>query len=55
MYKVRTYYFHVTIPGYFLNQVDDKQAGGGKLIHVYSGNYWESKDKQDWSKCPDIF
>jgi len=39
----------------WFTKVEDKQAGGGKLIHVYSGNYWESKDKQDWSKCPDIF
>ena len=24
-------------------------------IHVYKGGYWEAKEKQDWSMCPDIF
>jgi len=28
---------------------------GGKLIHEYQGGYWEAKEQQDWSKCPDIF
>jgi len=28
---------------------------GGKLIHEYVGGYWEAKENQDWSKCPDIF
>lgn len=27
----------------------------GNLIHMYKGNYWEYKDKQDWSMCPDIY
>uniref|UniRef100_A0A8C3UQS0 Oxysterol-binding protein n=1 Tax=Catharus ustulatus TaxID=91951 RepID=A0A8C3UQS0_CATUS len=27
----------------------------GELICVYKGGYWEAKDKQDWSVCPDIF
>ena len=31
------------------------QYNGGKLIHEYQGGYWEAKDQQDWSKCPDIF
>ncbi|XP_071284332.1 oxysterol-binding protein 1 isoform X2 [Agelaius tricolor] len=26
-----------------------------ELAHVYKGGYWESKEKQDWSLCPDIF
>uniref|UniRef100_A0A8C0IK95 Oxysterol-binding protein n=1 Tax=Chelonoidis abingdonii TaxID=106734 RepID=A0A8C0IK95_CHEAB len=26
-----------------------------ELAHVYRGGYWESKEKQDWSSCPDIF
>lgn len=26
-----------------------------ELAHVYRGGYWESKEKQDWSGCPDIF
>jgi hypothetical protein len=24
-------------------------------IHVYNNEYWECKEKQDWSRCPDIF
>ncbi|XP_063310238.1 oxysterol-binding protein 2 [Pelobates fuscus] len=27
----------------------------GELICIYKGGYWESKEKQDWSRCPDIF
>ncbi|XP_015718642.1 oxysterol-binding protein 1 [Coturnix japonica] len=26
-----------------------------ELAHIYRGGYWESKEKQDWSGCPDIF
>jgi len=39
----------------WFKRVEDVQAGGGKVIHAYSGNYWESKDKQDWKVCPEIF
>jgi len=35
-------------------QVAD-EFNGDKMIHVYKGGYWEAKQKQDWSKCPDIF
>jgi len=31
------------------------QLNGGKLIHEYQGGYWEAKEKQDWTMCPDIF
>jgi len=31
------------------------EFNGGKLIHEYKGGYWEAKDKQEWSMCPDIF
>ncbi|XP_029960661.1 oxysterol-binding protein 2 isoform X2 [Salarias fasciatus] len=27
----------------------------GETNFVYKGGYWETKDKQDWSMCPDIF
>lgn len=27
----------------------------GETNFVYKGGYWEAKDKQDWSMCPDIF
>ncbi|XP_061465691.1 oxysterol-binding protein 1 isoform X1 [Rhineura floridana] len=26
-----------------------------EVAHIYRGGYWESKEKQDWSMCPDIF
>jgi hypothetical protein len=32
-----------------------KEEGTDNVIHVYRGQYWESKTKQDWSKCPSIF
>ncbi|KAM4763835.1 oxysterol-binding protein 2 isoform 2-T2 [Cyanocitta cristata] len=40
------------IPLWFERKVD---AVTGELICVYKGGYWEAKDKQDWSVCPDIF
>ncbi|XP_053530633.1 oxysterol-binding protein 2 isoform X4 [Ictalurus punctatus] len=27
----------------------------GEMNFVYKGGYWETKDRQDWSMCPDIF
>uniref|UniRef100_H3A5E0 Oxysterol-binding protein n=1 Tax=Latimeria chalumnae TaxID=7897 RepID=H3A5E0_LATCH len=26
-----------------------------EMTHIYRGGYWEAKEKQDWSLCPDIF
>uniref|UniRef100_A0A8V5GZH9 Oxysterol-binding protein n=1 Tax=Melopsittacus undulatus TaxID=13146 RepID=A0A8V5GZH9_MELUD len=40
------------IPLWFERKVDTVT---GELICVYKGGYWEAKDKQDWSMCPDIF
>lgn len=40
-------------PAWFQQEVDDYYDG--KLIHVYSGGYWEAKKNQDWHKCPHIF
>uniref|UniRef100_A0A8C4JWC2 Oxysterol-binding protein n=1 Tax=Dromaius novaehollandiae TaxID=8790 RepID=A0A8C4JWC2_DRONO len=40
------------IPLWFERKVDPMT---GELICVYKGGYWEAKDKQDWSMCPDIF
>ncbi|XP_065548230.1 oxysterol-binding protein 2 isoform X1 [Lathamus discolor] len=40
------------IPLWFERKVDTVT---GELICVYKGGYWEAKDKQDWSTCPDIF
>ncbi|XP_033210277.1 oxysterol-binding protein 1 isoform X2 [Belonocnema kinseyi] len=25
------------------------------LCHIYNGEYWDCKNKQDWSRCPNIF
>uniref|UniRef100_A0A3P8W331 Oxysterol-binding protein n=1 Tax=Cynoglossus semilaevis TaxID=244447 RepID=A0A3P8W331_CYNSE len=27
----------------------------GETTFVYKGDYWETKERQDWSMCPDIF
>lgn len=43
-------------PGYepiWFKKETDKITGN--LIHMYRGNYWECKEKQDWSMCPDIY
>jgi oxysterol-binding protein 1, putative len=24
-------------------------------VHIFSGEYWKCKEKQDWSRCPDIY
>lgn len=26
-----------------------------ELTHIYRGGYWECKEKQEWTACPDIF
>ena len=26
-----------------------------RLTHIYTGEYWECKAANDWSRCPDIF
>ncbi|TMW52995.1 hypothetical protein DOY81_001943 [Sarcophaga bullata] len=33
----------------------EREEGTDNIVHVHTGNYWEHKKKQDWSKCPDIF
>uniref|UniRef100_A0ACB8FYM9 Oxysterol-binding protein 2 n=1 Tax=Sphaerodactylus townsendi TaxID=933632 RepID=A0ACB8FYM9_9SAUR len=40
------------IPLWFERKVD---PATGELICVYKGGYWEAREKQDWSMCPDIF
>ncbi|CAG2110463.1 unnamed protein product [Medioppia subpectinata] len=27
----------------------------GNPVHIYTGEYWRCKERQDWSKCPQIF
>lgn len=33
----------------------DKEHWTGQICHIYQGKYWESKEKQQWDMCPDIF
>ncbi|XP_042297239.1 oxysterol-binding protein 2 isoform X4 [Sceloporus undulatus] len=40
------------IPLWFERKVD---PATGELICIYKGGYWEAKEQQDWSACPDIF
>ncbi|XP_053135595.1 oxysterol-binding protein 2 isoform X8 [Hemicordylus capensis] len=44
--------FEGYIPLWFERKLDPMT---GELICVYKGGYWEAKEKQDWSMCPDIF
>uniref|UniRef100_A0A673WPZ6 Oxysterol-binding protein n=1 Tax=Salmo trutta TaxID=8032 RepID=A0A673WPZ6_SALTR len=39
-------------PLWFERRTDDST---GESTYVYRGGYWEAKDGQDWSQCPDIF
>uniref|UniRef100_A0A8C8H0H7 Oxysterol-binding protein n=1 Tax=Oncorhynchus tshawytscha TaxID=74940 RepID=A0A8C8H0H7_ONCTS len=39
-------------PLWFERRTDDST---GESTYVYRGGYWEAKDKQDWSQCPEIF
>ena len=38
----------------WFKKVKDEQ-NGGKLIFMYNGNYWSSKENQSWENCPDIY
>lgn len=37
----------------WFEEIDD-ELGGGKIF-IYKGGYWEAKEKQDWSTCPNIY
>uniref|UniRef100_A0AAQ5XL76 Oxysterol-binding protein n=1 Tax=Amphiprion ocellaris TaxID=80972 RepID=A0AAQ5XL76_AMPOC len=39
-------------PLWFEKRTDDRT---GESTYTYRGGYWEAKDRQDWSQCPDIF
>uniref|UniRef100_A0A3Q1K2D7 Oxysterol-binding protein n=1 Tax=Anabas testudineus TaxID=64144 RepID=A0A3Q1K2D7_ANATE len=39
-------------PVWFEKRTDETT---GESTYVYKGGYWEAKEKQDWSQCPDIF
>jgi len=33
----------------------EKEPWTGSVVHIYQGKYWECKERQDWSMCPDIY
>uniref|UniRef100_A0A5S6QMY4 Oxysterol-binding protein n=1 Tax=Trichuris muris TaxID=70415 RepID=A0A5S6QMY4_TRIMR len=35
--------------------VKQKDRWTGSVIHKFNNRYWENKEKQDWSLCPDIY
>lgn len=46
-----------TYEGYqpkWFQKVKDQQ-NGEKIIHMYTGGYWEAKENQNWGNYPDIF
>lgn len=38
-------------PVWFEKRTDDT----GESTYTYKGGYWEAKERQDWSQCPNIF
>jgi len=43
---------HGYTPKWFVQEEDAKT---GNVIHRYTGEYWQCKEKQDWCRCPDIY
>ena len=39
-------------PAWFRKQMDPLS---GKFIHVFTDEYWQHKEKQEWSRCPNIY
>lgn len=39
-------------PKWFRKQIDPQT---GNIIHLYTDEYWSCKERQDWSRCPDIY
>uniref|UniRef100_A0A3Q4AZN9 Oxysterol-binding protein n=1 Tax=Mola mola TaxID=94237 RepID=A0A3Q4AZN9_MOLML len=39
-------------PLWFERKTDEST---GENTYIYRGGYWEAKDRQDWSQCPEIF
>lgn len=44
--------YHGYEPKWFAKQNDPLT---GNLIHMFTHEYWQCKQKNDWSRCPDIF
>ncbi|KAL3041799.1 hypothetical protein OYC64_019889 [Pagothenia borchgrevinki] len=43
------------IEGYQPLWFEKRAEHSGESTYIYRGGYWEAKDRQDWSICPDIF
>jgi hypothetical protein len=39
-------------PKWFKKEIDPVT---GNPTYVFTGEYWECKEKQEWSRCPDIY
>ena len=44
--------YHGYEPKWF-KKANDPQTD--TLIHQYTSEYWDCKEKQDWVRCPDIY
>lgn len=44
--------YHGYEPKWFRKEQDPQT---GNVIHVFTNEYWASKEKQDWDRCPDIY
>lgn len=42
-------------PRWFKKTFDKSIDPNGQSIHVFTNEYWNCKEKQDWSRCPDIY
>lgn len=42
-------------PVWFVKAKDEDNPAYDAFIHVTRGTYWDAKQKQDWSRCPEIF
>lgn len=40
---------------WFRKVKDDDNEGFDHFMHVFKGDYWTAKEKQDWNGCADIF
>uniref|UniRef100_A0AAZ1X9C9 Oxysterol-binding protein n=1 Tax=Oreochromis aureus TaxID=47969 RepID=A0AAZ1X9C9_OREAU len=43
------------IEGYQPLWFEKRTEDTGDNIYIYKGGYWEAKERQDWSQCPQIF
>ena len=39
-------------PAWFRKEHDPYTS---QYLHVYTGEYWPARQRQDWHRCPDIF